>query len=221
MESIVTFCAWLLSLIVSFVLGSYVRAYSAKKGENRAIHEDLGRLVKQVEATTEAAKRIEEQISHEFWDQQRQWELRRDVLLKTSQRLAAADDALLSLETVSCYPTRDTDPNCIDAYVRRQKAWSTAASSLDESRFAVGVVCKNATIDAIDSFAALANDIASNLSKKDLGAYREKALELAKRLYAARHAIRKELGVESLLTPQSSESAAAHTTDATGPEVTS
>ena len=203
------------------MLGSYVRAYSGKKGENRAIHEDLGKLVKQVEATTEAAKRIEGQISQGFWDQQRQWELRRDVLLTASRRIAEADDALLSVDSVSRFPSGNTDPNWLEAYIQRQKTWRSAASALEESRFAVGVVCKKATIDAIDSFAVLANNIASDLSKKNLTAYQEKALELTKRIYLARHAIRRELGVESLLTPQSSESSAAQGPDLIGPEVTS
>jgi hypothetical protein len=209
MESVMIFCAWLLSLFGSYVLGSYVRAYSVKKGENRAIHEDLGKLVMQVEATTEAAKRIEGQISHGFWDRQRQWELRRDVLLTASRRIAEADDALLSLDSVRRLPSRDTNPHWLEEYVQRQKAWGLATSALEESRFAVGVVCKKATIDAIDSFAVLANNIASEQSKENVSAFQENALELTKRIYSARHAIRGELGFESLLAPQSSETLAA------------
>ncbi len=47
----------------------YFKAYGAKKGENRAMQEDIRKL-------TTATKEIEAKISNEMWDRQKRWELR-------------------------------------------------------------------------------------------------------------------------------------------------
>jgi ATP phosphoribosyltransferase len=49
--------------------------------KNLATHEDLDKLVKQLEATTNATKAIEARISHETWGRQKNWEMKRDALV--------------------------------------------------------------------------------------------------------------------------------------------
>jgi hypothetical protein len=62
------------------ILVGYLTGYAKKKGENRAIHEDLGKLTDQVAAVTKTAKEIEAKISSDLWDRQKRWELKREVL---------------------------------------------------------------------------------------------------------------------------------------------
>lgn len=59
---------WLLVSLLGSFGGAWLGAYFKKKGENYATHEDLGKLVKQMEAVTTATKQIEAKISDEVWD---------------------------------------------------------------------------------------------------------------------------------------------------------
>jgi hypothetical protein len=196
--------AWVLLAAIASGFGGYFGAYLRKRGENLATKEDFRDLKEQTAELTRTTKEIETKIDDQIWRRQRQWELRRDVLLEASRRVAEADNALLSLNSAVSCPHSEDDPHWVEAIVERQHSWGKASSALDESRFAIGVVCGKATIDAVDSFAVLANNIAAELSRKKPGAYQDRALELTEKFFVARHAIRKELGVESLLTPRSS-----------------
>src|SRR5690242_3526662 len=89
----------LLSLIGGW-FGGFFGAYLKKKGENLATHEDIDKVVDQVKAVTEATKTIENKLSGELWDKQKQWEMKKEVLFETARRIADLDDALLSLYTL-------------------------------------------------------------------------------------------------------------------------
>jgi hypothetical protein len=67
--------------VIGAWFASYMGSYMRKKGENLATHEDLDKLVKQLEATTNATKAIEARISHETWGRQKNWEMKRDALV--------------------------------------------------------------------------------------------------------------------------------------------
>src|SRR3569832_1782661 len=67
--------------VISSGAGAYVGAYLKKKGENFATHEDMAKLVEQTAAITQAAKQIEAAITDKLWQRQRNWEVRRDVLI--------------------------------------------------------------------------------------------------------------------------------------------
>jgi hypothetical protein len=60
--------------------GAYLGAYLKRKGEDWATHEDIDKLVKQVAAVTTVTKKIEGQISDEYWQEQRRWEIKRDTI---------------------------------------------------------------------------------------------------------------------------------------------
>jgi len=64
------------------ILGSYLK----KKGENLATHEDIDKLVDQVQAVTKATKEIETKISSDLWDRQKQWDV--ETLFAASNRMS-------------------------------------------------------------------------------------------------------------------------------------
>jgi hypothetical protein len=64
MQNIATFLASFVGVIVGLVIHSYIHPYLGKKAENLATHEDINKLVDQVEAVTTAAKEIEAKIRH-------------------------------------------------------------------------------------------------------------------------------------------------------------
>ena len=79
----------LLVMLLVGALGGYLAGYMKKKGENLAMHEDIGKLTAQVAAVTKTAKEIEAQITGDMWDRQKRWELKREVLFEATRRLAA------------------------------------------------------------------------------------------------------------------------------------
>lgn len=70
--------------LVTGVIGAYFGAYLKKKGENFAIQEDINKIVGQVEKTTEAAKRIEADISRSSAIELKRWELKKEVYFELS-----------------------------------------------------------------------------------------------------------------------------------------
>src|ERR1035441_911342 len=112
MTIVMAFILWAIGVLIGLFLG-YLMAYSRKKGENLATHEDIGKLVDQVRAVTTATKEIEEKISNEMWDRQRRWELKRDAVFEAVKQLCVMDDALMTVHTtftVASAPT-ETDPS--------------------------------------------------------------------------------------------------------------
>jgi hypothetical protein len=62
-----------------------------------ATHEDIRLLVDQVSHVTTATKEIEAKISHEMWDQQKRWELKRKTLFDLTKRLSDVKFVLLTM----------------------------------------------------------------------------------------------------------------------------
>ena len=85
-----------LSLIGGW-FGGFFGAYMKKKGENLATHEDINKVVDQVKAVTQATKTIENKLSGELWDKQKQWEMKKEVLFEMTRRVADVDNTLSSV----------------------------------------------------------------------------------------------------------------------------
>jgi hypothetical protein len=115
MESILIGLAWIVSIVASFVGGSYLPAYFKKKGENLATHEDIQMLVEQIKATTEATKAIEARIDDQVWNKQRQWEIKRDALFEGCRAIANFDAAISRLNATFSAEVKETDE---DGYKR-------------------------------------------------------------------------------------------------------
>ena len=106
MENLVS---WMGATIVSAFIGSYLSAYMKKKGENLATHEDIQKLVEQVQATTEATKAIEARISDDLWGRQRRWEIKRDTVFGMLKAIGQMNAALLVLDAANRASGRDSE----------------------------------------------------------------------------------------------------------------
>src|SRR3984893_8208030 len=106
---------WGLAILVGMLVG-FLAGYAKRKGENRAIHEDIDKLVDQVRAVTLATREMEAKISNDVWNRQKRWELKRDVLFEAAKRVAEID------EKRSC-PSRDLSAWAVP---RRHKAIGTS-----------------------------------------------------------------------------------------------
>jgi hypothetical protein len=87
MQYLFIFLLFLVAFLVSQFLKPLLSAYSTKKGENLATKEDIAQL-------TQIAEGIKAKISEDVWDRQKQWELRRDVVLDSVRALADLDGAV-------------------------------------------------------------------------------------------------------------------------------
>jgi hypothetical protein len=183
-----------LTALLGSGVGSFLGSYLKRKGENLATHEDIGRLVDQVSAVTQATKGIEAKISDEVWNRQRQWEMKRDALLALAKAERAAGQALTRLDAsftvAKGFPVGHRDAD--EATTEATKAWLTASSALDEAMLQVSLVCEAGMGPRCDSLINLLRTTAMQISegKTDLSQRRE---ALDKEKTALFKAVRKEL----------------------------
>ena len=90
---------WSVTVVISGG-AAYLGAYLKKKGENLATHEDIKKLVDQVQVVTTTAKEIESRIDEGVWGRQRQWELKRETLLEGGRAIADFLAAIMRLNAV-------------------------------------------------------------------------------------------------------------------------
>ena len=74
---------WALTLVVQ----AYLKGYGKQKGENLATHEDIQKLVDQVQAVTKATEGIKDEISIKAWAR----ETRKEVAFALIDKLATVD----------------------------------------------------------------------------------------------------------------------------------
>jgi hypothetical protein len=194
--------------LIGLLIGSYVRPYLAKKGENLATHEDISKLIDQVKAVTEATKKIETEMSIGVWDKQKRWDMKREVLFEAARRLSEVEDAMLSYGSamkLDRAKQRDwaTAPPSIAEKVPVQQAvaesatkWSKASAALDETRLFVGIVCGKDTREAFEDLRKFVSTLAVQIAKVP-DAYQTSRPDLLKKVAAARDSIRKELEVDA------------------------
>src|SRR5271167_2757044 len=124
---------WLLVTLVGSFGGAWFGAYFKKKGENYATREDVGEL-------TRVTKGIEAKISDEVWNRQRQWELKRDVLLGAVKRLGACHEAFLQL-VIACTARGDT-PELVENRIQRSRTFNELSTEFGGSTLLlVNLVC--------------------------------------------------------------------------------
>ena len=152
-------------------LGEYVK----KRAESLATRKDIGALTKEVEG-------IKAEISKGEWNRQKRWELKREVLLEATERLAEVIEALRLLSVSN--PDRVTE---------RLQAWHRTSLDLAKPQERVAIVCGKETYDCLHAFRLLGNEMALKLEVGKRLTFEE----LEARVSAARAAIRKELGIEN------------------------
>jgi len=170
-----------------------------KKGENRAIHEDIEKLVDQVRAVTTTTKEIEAKISGEVWDRQKRWELKRDVLFEATKRVAIIFDRLKNLDNV--LQTEIKNPAVKDLQwkqlrIDENNKWFEATAGLEESKLFIGVSCGMDLLNAVAKFAQLTSNIAGKIYKGDGEIFKKSVTQLFDGSDAIRNAIRKELAID-------------------------
>jgi hypothetical protein len=181
------------------ILVGYLAGYAKKKGENRAIHEDIGKLTDQVAAVTKTAKEIEAKISNEMWDRQKQWELRREVFFQATKRLADISEVLFRNKALMEIPHVSEQGRLAwhEAKNEAVKSFYSALTAFDETRLFVATVCDKETARAFNEFAILTGQVADAINKGNTEVYDRSQTELAEKMLSVRNAIRKELRLDA------------------------
>jgi uncharacterized protein (DUF885 family) len=189
------YITWGLVTLVGILIG-YLTGYAKKKGENLATHEDINKLVDQVRAVTTATKEIEAKISHDLWDRQKRWELRRDALFELMKRLGALKDSLTEL--ISVHQTDlnmnwKDDPNRITNRIKVGQDWLDAASAFDNAILMVGVVCEPELKTSLLQFSLTTRSIAGKAKEWNAETLAAGAGPLGKELATVMDVVRNEL----------------------------
>ncbi|MBI3478017.1 MAG: hypothetical protein HY010_19970 [Acidobacteria bacterium] len=186
--------------------GAYLGSYLKKKGENLATHEDIDQLVEQVKAVTTATKQIETKISGDLWDRQRQWELRREILLSAAKKLSEIDNNLLGLhhfEKQLVGGEIEGEESKIRLKHDYVSSWNNCMHSFEETESLIYVTCSKETMRAFAELADLLRWMAGKIVKGDLEVYDKRKDDLFAKFTSVRIGIRKELGIGFDLIPQS------------------
>jgi hypothetical protein len=186
------FITFLLGCLVVVVIQPFLRAYSAKKAENLATKEDIARI-------TKAQEEIKAQISADMWNQQRHWELKRDVVIDLIRAMADMD------RLIPDFSAAFSSPHGILTDEAKQHLMRSRINSFKDERRCTSEYLRAHTIAdlsvhgklsrASSSYFQLAarilREIPSNPGRYDS----EARLQLAKLHNAAIIAARRELGV--------------------------
>jgi hypothetical protein len=189
---------------VSAGAGAFLGSYLKKKGENLATKEDFGDLVKQVQAVTTATKEIENKLSHEVWNRQKQWKLKREVLFELTKAMSSAVDALTTV--YSFYETERKRSGPMPP-ARQEKelsvtaSFSDAATAFDNATILATILCGTDLQTAALNFGTFVRE--TKMEAKDLPEFPANRLtELAVKRNAVTTEIRRELGLAASEPPK-------------------
>jgi hypothetical protein len=186
--------------LIGALFGSYMGSYMKKKGENLATHEDLDKLVQQMEATTSATKAIEARISNEVWDRQKHWEMKRDALVGALQALEHADKALMDMALAIENSRKNGEQSETDGEEtvwKKTQVWQDAMKSYDDKRVIAKLVCDRTSINALYEAGRGMRSNASKLFKNIIKGYDEMGAEVQKLIVDTFAIARKELGTDA------------------------
>ena len=153
--------AWSLTTLVSAFVGSYLGAYLKKKGENLATHEDLGNLVKQMEAVTTTTKQIEARISNEVWDRQRRWELKRDAILDATKKMGMLSRVIS--ENAAAYLGTSQTAESRRLQVKAAEEWTDAMVAFNTATSVVALICGDAVAQTLRALAVYCSETVTRL----------------------------------------------------------
>ena len=195
---LVALAGWAGVAILLLFWKSFLPAYLNKKAENLATKEDLGDLVTQVQAVTTATEEIKNELSHEFWNRQKQWEMKREVLFELTKAMTSAADALTSVYSFYDTERKRGGPMPLPRHEKElslTESFSDAATAFDNTTVLATIVCSKDLQTAALQFGVFVRE--AKMEAKNLPEFPAKQLaELAVKRGAVTTEIRRELGLE-------------------------
>ena len=188
---------WGLTILFGAFAGSFLGAYMKKKGENLATHEDIGKLVAQMEAVTKATKEIEANILNKSWNRQRHWEMRRDAIFNVMQALGKADESLHSFSNVIDLQNKLGDSHALQfTHERAASRLIEDIDDFDKKRALSLIVCDTPMNDSLMALKKDMRDLASKLMEGESVRYADVVPKLRPNFAMAFALARRELEIE-------------------------
>jgi hypothetical protein len=207
LNQLAQYASYALTTFVTAGCGAYLGSYLRKKGENKAIHEDIGKLVDQMKTVTQATKEIEAKISDDIWNRQRRWELKRELLLETVSALAEVERAM-SIYTLKFGPKQPGERRNTEGL---EKLWNDSLVMLKRGRIMAAMLSGPAVVKAFEDIERYVGQTVKTYG--DAPGTARPWLPEFRQLTAV---VIDFLSQEILLTPRSSESSAVPTPEVAG-----
>jgi hypothetical protein len=173
---------------------------SRKRARIKAIHEDISKLVDQVQAVTQATKEIEAKISDQVWNRQKQWELKREVIFEATRALARIEDALVGIHSVTQVEKQPNNVTWVTAKHDKTLEWTKSYSAFEEASLLVAAVCSKEAGQGFQRYGAFLIGVATRIAQDDDGdIYKKSQVERNKKHLELQNVIRKELGVDPVV----------------------
>jgi hypothetical protein len=199
-----------LTTFVCSGLGAYLGSYLKKKAENKAVHEDIQKLVDQMRAVTNATKEIEAKISTDMWHRQNRWEMRKDAILEALRDFGTAAPLVWKMLFAFSHHREDSEEHQ-NARSKASEEFQSAMESFWRSKLTATIVCGPAVSKQLNDIDVLVARVKVKVQKR---AFTE-AWGLFDEVNAATdklaESVRDELGFEvniTKITPQPNESSA-------------
>jgi hypothetical protein len=185
---------WILSVIGSLWIGSYFSPYLKKRAENLATHDDLDKLLAQMRATTEATKAIEARIDDQVWNKQRQWEMKRDVLLGFARTISDFEQSVLNLSTK--IENRSNSPQEMENFRQALVRWNEASAKFVQDSFTAGLVISSEARSWLGELTSTLRNATSDILRiQTVESYKAHHRDIVAKLENFRTIIGKELGL--------------------------
>lgn len=191
-SSIVQFLGGIAAFLLGIVFRPFFNSYSAKKGENLATKEDIAQL-------TKIAEGIKAKISDEYWDRQKQWELRRDVVIDMIRAHADLDGYMSELATMCSIPLEILSDD--DQMKHKTKLyevsleWRKRADAYQRARNVADIAIHGELSRAASAYFQNAAKLSIGIQKRTVLYVSSSQLELAKLSNRLVLAARKELNI--------------------------
>jgi len=189
-----------LAVLFGALVDGFLKPYLSEKGKNLATKEDMREIVAKVEKVTEATEDIKQEISLEYWNRRRQWEIKRDILLQVTQAMTKLRSALLDMVP---HAKHFGGPGGAEraAAERSARKMNLARRGFDRAMPLVEMACGKEVVNACLAYFTCVSQTAGALSKGDQNANKVRAAELAKLREDFFCALRAELGMTVRATP--------------------
>ena len=187
---------WIVLTALASGLGGYIGSYLRKKGENLATHEDLDKVVQQMEATTKATKAIEARISNEMWDRQKRWELRRDTVIGVIQAMTDARAGLMKYCATREVARGTEAPRAVETYHESMVEWNTKVTDFDSRRVVALLTCGKELNDALEKVRVRLRGAFSDIADNRAASYDDVGAGIKEATESALAAARAELGTD-------------------------
>jgi hypothetical protein len=148
---------------------------------------------------TEATKHIEAKISSDLWDRQKQWELKREILVDAVKRLSEVEARLLALQIFwrdAVNGKIDDEQSRITLEHEYVTEFQDSMRRLQETESLLLLSCSKQTNLAFAEYCDFVREMASKIVGRNIVAYDDFKTERLEKLARARGAIRKELGIK-------------------------